>query len=116
MAASASKKASNTPAWLNRQKRFQTEFQLPNSAGSARPGDVVDAEVVHRFQEPAVVPTLVAPARAEGSEHLNHSVPVLVRHPCQHGRPPPNRPARNQKIGVPGIPSAPDPPQSVHTA
>jgi hypothetical protein len=36
MAASASKKASNTPAWLSRQKRFQTEFQLPNSAGSAR--------------------------------------------------------------------------------
>jgi hypothetical protein len=36
MAASASKKASNTPAWLRRQKRFHTEFQLPNSAGSAR--------------------------------------------------------------------------------
>ena len=35
-AASASKKASNTPARLRRQKRFQTEFQLPNSAGSAR--------------------------------------------------------------------------------
>ena len=34
--ASASKKASNTPAWLKRQKRFQTEFQLPNSTGSAR--------------------------------------------------------------------------------
>jgi hypothetical protein len=36
MAARASKKASNTPAWLSRQKRFHTEFQLPNSAGSAR--------------------------------------------------------------------------------
>ena len=35
-AARASKKASNTPAWLRRQKRFQIEFQLPNSAGSAR--------------------------------------------------------------------------------
>ena len=34
--ASASKKASNTPARLRRQKRFQTEFQVPNWAGSAR--------------------------------------------------------------------------------
>ena len=34
--ASASKNASNTPARLRRQKRFQTEFQWPNSAGSAR--------------------------------------------------------------------------------
>src|SRR3954466_4722658 len=36
MAASASKKASNTPAWLKRQKRFQTEFQYPNASGRAR--------------------------------------------------------------------------------
>jgi hypothetical protein len=34
--ASASKKASNTPARLSRQKRFQIEFHLPNSAGRAR--------------------------------------------------------------------------------
>ena len=36
IAASASKKASNTPAWLSRQKRFQTLFHLPKLAGSAR--------------------------------------------------------------------------------
>src|SRR3954470_9650460 len=36
MAASASKKASNTPAWLKRQKRFHTEFQFPHAAGRAR--------------------------------------------------------------------------------
>ena len=34
--ASAAKKASNTPAWLRRQKRFHTLFQWPNSAGKAR--------------------------------------------------------------------------------
>ena len=34
--ASAWKKASNTPVRLSRQKRFQTLFQLPNSAGRAR--------------------------------------------------------------------------------
>jgi hypothetical protein len=36
MPASASKKASNTPAWLKRQKRFQIEFQFPNVSGRAR--------------------------------------------------------------------------------
>jgi hypothetical protein len=36
IAVSASKKAAETPALLNRQNRFQTLFQLPNSAGSAR--------------------------------------------------------------------------------
>jgi hypothetical protein len=34
--AKASKNASNTPARLSRQKRFQTLFQFPNSVGSAR--------------------------------------------------------------------------------
>src|SRR3954467_11894657 len=36
IAARASKKASNTPAWLKRQKRFHTEFQFPHAAGRAR--------------------------------------------------------------------------------
>jgi len=36
VAASASNMASNTPDRLSRQKRFQTAFQSPNSAGSAR--------------------------------------------------------------------------------
>ena len=35
-AASASKKASKMPARLSRQKRFQIEFQWPNSAERAR--------------------------------------------------------------------------------
>jgi hypothetical protein len=35
-AASASKKGSNTPVRLRPQNRFQTEFQLPKHAGSAR--------------------------------------------------------------------------------
>jgi hypothetical protein len=34
----ASKKVSNTPLRLKRQKRFQMLFQEPNSAGSARHG------------------------------------------------------------------------------
>jgi hypothetical protein len=35
-AVSASKKASNTPARLSRQKRFQIAFQFPNASGRAR--------------------------------------------------------------------------------
>jgi hypothetical protein len=34
--ASVSKKISKTPASRKRQKRFQTEFQGPNSGGRAR--------------------------------------------------------------------------------
>jgi len=34
--AKASRNASNTPVWLSRQKRFQTLFQGPYSAGNAR--------------------------------------------------------------------------------
>jgi hypothetical protein len=36
MAASASKKASKTPALLSRSKRFQTLFQGPKRSGKAR--------------------------------------------------------------------------------
>src|SRR6266702_124143 len=36
MTASASKKASKVPDWLNRQNRFHTLFQCPNSRGRAR--------------------------------------------------------------------------------
>ena len=36
IAASVSKKASNTPALLSRSKRFQTEFQCPKRSGNAR--------------------------------------------------------------------------------
>src|SRR4051795_13063948 len=72
----------------------QAPESLPNRVpvaelgGERPPGYVMDAEVVQRFEEPAVIPAFVAPARAQRPEHLNHSVPVLVCHPRQHGRPP----------------------------
>nr|WP_237478155.1 hypothetical protein [Lichenibacterium sp. 6Y81] len=34
--ASVSKKASNTPAWLNRSNRFHTLFHKPKRSGKAR--------------------------------------------------------------------------------
>src|SRR3954452_6253268 len=91
MAARASKTASNTPAWLKRQKRFQMEFQFPHSAGRARQvmsSDVMQGEVMHRFEEPTVVSAFAAAARAHRPEHLNHPLPVLICHPRQHGWPP----------------------------
>src|SRR5438067_342361 len=40
-----------------------------------------------------------APARAHGPKHLNHHLPVLVRHPRQHGRPPQTDPPGIRKPG-----------------
>src|SRR3954447_17687118 len=54
---------------------------------------------MHRFEEPTVVSAFAATARAHGPEHLNHSVPVLVRHPRQHGRPPQTDPPGSRKLG-----------------
>jgi len=61
---------------------------VPELCRERAPGDVVDAEIVQRFEKQAVIPAFVAPPRATGSEYLNHPLPVLVRHPRQHGRPP----------------------------
>src|SRR5207244_10536841 len=65
------------------------------------PGDVVDQKLVKRFQERAVLPAFVAPARAHGPEHLNHPLPVLVRHPRQHDRllKPTRQESENQDAG-----------------
>jgi hypothetical protein len=70
------------------------------------PGDVVEREVVKSFQELAVVAALGAAPRAAGPEHLQHSRPVLVRHPCQHGQSFSNRPAMNHRCADLGIHSA----------
>jgi hypothetical protein len=61
---------------------------VPELGRERPPVDVVQREVVERFEEPTVVPAFVASARAHGPKHLNHHLPVLVRHPRQHGRPP----------------------------
>ena len=37
----------------------------------------MDTEVMHRFEEPTVVPAFVAAPGAHGPKHLNHSLPVL---------------------------------------
>src|SRR3712207_7554369 len=43
------------------------------------PGDVVDAEVVQRFEEGAVVPALVAPPRAHGPRSEEHTSELQSR-------------------------------------
>src|SRR3954464_2171121 len=109
MAASASKKALILSLSKDEHARLaEPPEALPDGIpvseclGQSAPGDIVDTEVVQRFEEPAVVPALAAAARAHRPEHLNHSVPVRVRHPRQHGRPPHNRPARKQKSRTQG--------------
>jgi hypothetical protein len=74
---------------------------VPKCGGQGPPGDVMDRKVVQRFEERAVIPALVAPPRAHRSEHLNHDLPILIRHPRQHGRPPQTgQPEiKNQAIG-----------------
>src|SRR6476661_4526397 len=52
------------------------------------PRDVVNGEIVKRFQKLAVVPPLVAPPRQHRPEHHQDHVPIFLAHLCQH-RPPP---------------------------
>src|SRR3954454_3836644 len=119
MAASASKKA----LILSLSKDEHASLAEPPEAlpdgipvseclGQSAPGDMVDTEVVQRFEEPAVVPALVAPPGAHRPEHLNHSLPVRVRHPRQHGRPPQNRPAkchRSTNVEIHSLHTQPNP-------
>jgi len=52
--ARVSKKSSNTPDWLNRQNRFHTLFQFPNSAGSARVPTAYESQI-SGFENPVRV-------------------------------------------------------------
>ena len=71
VAASASKKASNTPAQLRRQKRFQSCSRV-RTRRQGPPGDGVVREVMQCRQELAAVPAPVAPSGATSAEHLQH--------------------------------------------
>jgi hypothetical protein len=51
----ASKRLSNTPFKVQRQKRRKTEFQSPNGSGSSRQGAPVRAIQKHGFEEEPVV-------------------------------------------------------------
>ena len=48
------------------------------------PGDVVEGEVVKRFEELAVIPALVAPPGAAGPKQLESNSSVLLGHARQH--------------------------------
>jgi hypothetical protein len=48
------------------------------------PGDVVEGEVVQRFEELAVIPALVAPPGAAGPKQLESNSSVLLGHARQH--------------------------------
>ena len=111
--ASAWKNASNTPARLSRQKRFQTEFQGPNSAGNARQVMLWTVKWCRASRNLRSSRPL-SPQRASSLEHLQRNRPVLLRRPRQHGQPsraPARREAPIKPLGnPPGLHS----PQSVH--
>jgi hypothetical protein len=48
----------------------------------------VEGEVVQAFEELAVIPAFIAPARAAGAKQLENRRPVLLGHLRQHRVPP----------------------------
>jgi hypothetical protein len=67
IAASASKKASKTWAWLNRSKRFPTLFQGPKRSGRARRRTFSTAK--KRFEEASVILGLLSPSWEAGTKY-----------------------------------------------
>ena len=55
-------------------------------AGQRSPRYIVDREVVHGFEELAVVVPRFTPARLRRIKHFQHDCPIALRHPCQHVR------------------------------
>src|SRR4051812_2232770 len=85
---------------------------VPARGRQGAPCDVVNAEIMHRFEEETVVPALGAPPRAAGPEDLQHRRPILLCHPRQHGRLLPNRPAkchRSTNVGIHSPHTQPNP-------
>src|SRR4051812_19215028 len=85
---------------------------VPARGRQGAPSDVVNAEVMHRFEEETVVPALGAPPGAAGPEYLQHRRPILLCHPRQHGRLLPNRPAkchRSTNVGIHSPHTQPNP-------
>lgn len=74
------------------------------------------SEIVHGFEELAIIAPLVAPSRPASAEHLQSHRPILVRHPRQHGRPR-QKPTRYESPkGQEGNPLPLNRGDSVHTA
>jgi hypothetical protein len=75
VSARSCRNASNTPERLSRQNRFQTLFQLPELGRQRPPGDAVHREVMHRFQELAIIASGFASLRLRGIEQRQHNLP-----------------------------------------
>src|SRR3954452_11753900 len=57
---------------------------IPELGRQSPPSDVVNGEIMKRFQKLAVVPALVAPARQHRPEHHQDHIPIFLAHPRQH--------------------------------
>jgi hypothetical protein len=54
--------------------------------GQSPPGDVVNCEVVKRFQKFTIVTPRLSPARLRRIKHFQHDRPIALRHSRQHVR------------------------------
>jgi hypothetical protein len=89
--ASASKKASKTPALLSRSKRFHTLLQGPKRSGRARHRTFSNREEMERFEEAPVILGLPSPSRKAGAKHRKCVRSILLMHLRRHALRPPIR-------------------------
>jgi hypothetical protein len=89
--ASVSKKASKTPALLNRSKRFHTLLHGPKRSGKGAPPNILDREEVERFEETAIVAGLPPASWKAGAKHCARVRPILLAHFCKQAPRPPIR-------------------------
>ena len=60
---------------------------MPELLRQCPPGDVVNREVMQRFEKETVILGLRAARRQAGSEHLQRQLPIRVIHLRGHRRP-----------------------------
>jgi hypothetical protein len=76
-------------------KTFRDAIPETEFGGQGAPSDVVDREIMKRFEKLTVVAALVTPPRATSSKNFEHDRPIFFGHPGQHGRSSTSRPPMN---------------------
>src|SRR4029078_5147200 len=85
---------------------FPHAVPMPEFLRKRAPGNVVNHEIMQGFEKAAVLPALVAAARARCRKHLQDNRPIRFRHGRKHGRSSKNRPPmshRKTDLGIPPL-------------
>jgi len=69
------------------RKSFPDSVPVSEPSRQRTPGDVVNREIMKRFQEQQVVPRLGTSRRKTSSERFQRNLPIRIRHLCRHHRP-----------------------------